>query len=111
MHQGSRPADEASARPAILARLARDYIWWEPTGTESFGETRVLAQTMELGTYDDLLLIENLFGRERLAEVMRTAAPGWFSPRSWEFWRGRLVAAGHAIPEKRPQRSFHAAVL
>ena|SRR5436189_1804299 len=93
----------------ILAEFARKYLWWEPIGGEPFSEARIIAQTMNLGTYDDLLLLEQTFGKSRLVEIMRHAEPGWLSDRSWEFWRGRLsFATGEAIPKEPPRREFHA---
>jgi hypothetical protein len=65
---------------------------------------------MNLGTYDDILLLEQTVGQSRLVEIMLRAEPGWINDRSWEFWRGRLsFATGAAIPDKAPRRSFHAA--
>ena len=97
-------------RSALLDRLARAYVWWEsPTGT-GLSEDRLLAQAMNIGSYDDILLIEGTFGAERLASVMRSAQPGWFNPRSWEFWRGRLRHRGLEVRDMPPQRRFDAAV-
>jgi hypothetical protein len=57
---------------------------------------------MDLGTFDDIRRLETT-----LADVMLHAAAGWFSARSWEFWRGRLSPAlGKAIPEQPPRRPF-----
>lgn len=94
----------------ILADFARKYLWWEPVGGEPFSEDRIIVQTMNLGTYDDILLLEQTVGGPRLVEIMRRAEPGWLSDRSWEFWRGRLsFATGEAIPREPPRREFHAA--
>jgi hypothetical protein len=70
----------------------------------------MIAQTMNLGTYDDILLLEEAVGRARLVEVMRHAEPGWINDRSWEFWRGRLsFTTGTMIPHEAPRRKFDAA--
>jgi hypothetical protein len=64
---------------------------------------------MNLGTYNDILMLERTVGKSRLVEIMLRAEPGWINDRSWEFWRGRLsFATGVAIPDKAPRRSFHA---
>ncbi len=95
---------------AILGHFCRKYLWWEPVGDRGFSEERVIAQTMNLGTYDDILLLEQTVGKSRLVEIMQRAEPGWLSDRSWEFWRGRLsFATGAAIPHEPPRREFHAA--
>jgi hypothetical protein len=90
-----------------IAELGRKYLWWEPVGGQPHSEGRIIAQIMNLGTYDDILLLERMVGKSRLVEIMLRAEPGWISERSWEFWRGRLsFAAGAAIPDKAPRRSF-----
>ena len=92
-----------------IAGFGRKYLWWEPVGGQPHSEDRIIAQTMNLGTYEDILLLERTVGKSRLVEVMLRAEPGWISDRSWEFWRGRLsFATGAAIPGKAPRRSFHA---
>jgi hypothetical protein len=95
-----------------IAGFGRKYLWWKPPGGQPHSEDRIIAQTMNLGTYNDILLLEQTVGRARLVEIMLHAQPGWISNRSWEFWRGRLsFATGAAIPNKAPQRAFHAATL
>jgi hypothetical protein len=90
-----------------IAKFGRKYIWWKPVGERPHSEDRIIAQTMNLGTYDDILLLERTVGKSRLVEIMLHAQPGWISDRSWEFWRGRLsFATGAAIPDKAPRRSF-----
>jgi hypothetical protein len=100
--------DDASR--ATIAEFARKYLWWEPVGEQPHSEDRVIAQTMNLATYDDILVLERMVGNSRLVEIMLRAEPGWIGDRSWEFWRGRLAfATGAAIPDRAPRRSFHAA--
>ena len=100
--------DDVSAQ--TIAGFSRKYLWWKPAGGQTHSDDRIIAQTMNLATYDDTLLIEQTVGKSRLVEIMLRAEPGWISDRSWEFWRGRLsFATGAAIPDKAPRRSFHAA--
>jgi hypothetical protein len=62
---------------------------------------------MNLGTYHDILLLEEAVGKARLLEVMLRAEPGWINDRSWEFWRGRLsFATGVSVSKKGPRRAF-----
>ena len=101
-------ADETSGD--VIARLGCKYLWWQPVDGRSHSEDRMIAQTMNFGTYEDILLHERSAGQARLADVMLRAEPGWINDRSWEFWRGRLsFAIGAVIPPKPPQRSFDAA--
>lgn len=98
----SLPADLAS-------ELEQRYFWWEPVGSQPRSAARILAQAMELASFTDVRRIENVVGQDRLVEFMRQAEPGWFSEKSWEFWRGRLSAAtGQVIPEEPPRRALHA---
>ena len=94
--------------PADLAsELERKFFWWEHVGTEPRSHARILAQAMNFASFADVRHLERTLGPVRLAEAMRAAEPGWFSERSWEFWRGRLqLATGRAIAELPPRRSF-----
>ncbi|HEX9212719.1 MAG TPA: hypothetical protein VF901_19620 [Bradyrhizobium sp.] len=102
----------ASLSECLIDELGRKYLWWRPIDGQPFSEDRVIAQIMNLATYDDILQLEATIGRARLVKVMLYAEPGWFSDRSWEFWRGRLsFAVGVTIPEKAPRRAFDVAAL
>ena len=98
---------QADHAKQYIAELSRKYLWWDPVGDKPHSESRIIAQAMNFGTFDDIIVLEQTIGKKRLVEVMLRAEPGWFSDRSWELWRGRLsLAAGGAIPEEAPQRSF-----
>ncbi|MBR0778272.1 hypothetical protein JQ625_25860 [Bradyrhizobium diazoefficiens] len=97
---------------SLLDELGRRYLWWESVDGLPFSEDRIVAQVMNLGTYDDILQLEAALGHAALGGVMLRAEPGWFSDRSWEFWRGRLsFATGAALPDKAPRRAFDVAPL
>jgi hypothetical protein len=94
----------------LIASLEAKYMWWPAASPAGHGEERIVAQVMDIGSYEDILRLEAMLGRERLADVMRHAQPGWISARSWDFWRGRLRAqAGLEVPERPPRRTFYAA--
>ena len=97
--------------PAGLAtELEKKFFWWENTGTEPRSDARILAQAMELASFEDVRRLEGALGPGRLADAMLGAEPGWISERSWEFWRGRLMrATGRNIPDAPPRRAFDAA--
>jgi hypothetical protein len=93
----------------LMSELENRFFWWEPVGLSPRSSVRILAQAMNLASFEDVLRFERILGSDRLAEVMLGAEPGWLNDRSWEFWRGRLVlASGRAIPEEPPRRSFDA---
>jgi hypothetical protein len=103
-------AFDAGGLPTDLAtELETRFFWWEPVGQQPRSHARILAQAMDLASFDDVRRPEKTLGPHRLAEAMFKAEPGWISERSWEFWRGRLtLATGRAIPDAPPRRSFDA---
>jgi hypothetical protein len=104
--------DAKRTREEVIAALQPRYVWWELDGSAIDRRRRVLAQIMDLGTYDDIRAIEAVFDRDELVDVLAHAQPGWLSARSWDFWRGRLsLSSDDAIPAKPPQRSFDAGLL
>jgi hypothetical protein len=99
-------------RAALLSDLESKYFWWEPVGTEPRSPARILAQAMNMASFEDIRRLEDELGYGALLETMLAAQPGWLNERSWEFWRGRLaLATGRAIPEEAPRRSFDAGNL
>ena len=93
----------------LVSELETKYFWWKPVGDQPRSHARILAQAMEFASFAEIRQLEQALGAALLTEVMLAAQPGWFSPRSWEFWRGRLArAAGAALPETPPRRSFDA---
>ena len=103
-----RPLEKQA--PELIAELARRYVWW--SDARSVGDDRVIAQVMELGTYEDIRRIEKAFAPQELRDAMLGAPVGAISERSWDFWRGRLRFAGCAgIPQAPPARPFHAEML
>jgi hypothetical protein len=102
----------ADVSQETIAGFGRKYLWWQPVDGQPHSEDRIIAQTMNLGTYDDILLLEQTVGKARLVEVMLRAEPGWLNDRSWEFWRGRLsFATGAAIAHEAPRRALDAVML
>jgi hypothetical protein len=96
----------------LASELERKFFWWEPVGSQPRSKARILAQAMNLASFEDVRWLEKMLGPDCLVEVMIGAEPGWIDGRSWEFWRGRLMlATGRAIPEEPPRRSFDAALF
>jgi hypothetical protein len=97
---------------SLIAELERKYVWWQPVGSEPHSPECVIAQAMNLGTFEDIRRLEQTLGPACLAEVMLGAAPGWLSDRSWEFWRGRLsLSSGAPLPGQPPRRALDAEAL
>jgi len=83
-----------------LARLAARYCWDMTPSQAAAYPDRVILRTMDLGTLQDIIALEQCFGHSGLAEVLARATAGALKPRSWAFWHYRLglVPPGHAIP-------------
>lgn len=83
----------------VLKRLAEKYIWWK-TSDEVFAQPeRLYAQVMNIGDYDDVLLLIDTVGENALHDVLANAEAGQFSERSWAYRHYRL---GLALPEQLP---------
>jgi hypothetical protein len=106
----SMDASDVDSLPADLAaELESRFFWWEPVGLQPRSHARILAQAIDLASFDDVRRLEMTLGPDRLAEAMLKAEPGWISERSWEFWRGRLaLATGRTMPDAPRRRSFDA---
>lgn len=63
------------SRAEVIASLAPKYVWWTLDESGEARDRRVLAQIMDLGTYDDIRAIEAVFARDELVEVMAGAQP------------------------------------
>jgi hypothetical protein len=93
----------------LLRDLASRYIWWESVPEALLFPERILAQVMNLGTYEDLVRLFNAFSVEELRYVVIHAEPGWFNERSWAFWHVRLgLTANTDPPPPLPARTFPA---
>jgi hypothetical protein len=83
------------------------YVWWQSAEAAIEYPDRVLAAAMNLATIEDCRRLLRDFQRDRLIEVVRSSAPGWFSAKAWSFWHRIL---GVTNPEERvpplPQRSL-----
>jgi hypothetical protein len=88
-----------------LIPFAAKYIWWKPPEESIESPERVVAQVMNLGTFDDVNKVVKIVGDDFLRNVIRHAAVGWFSGRSWHYWRYRLGLANlNDVPEMRRRR-------
>ena len=103
-------AFDGDSLPADLAaELESRFFWWEPVGSQPRSHARILAQAMDLASFDDVRRLEGTLAPDRLAKALLEAEPGWISERSWELWRGRLaLATGRMMPDAPPRRSFDA---
>lgn len=90
----------------LLTRLSK-YIWWQDCETAVVDENRLIAQVMDLGTWEDCLELKEVFGYDVLADVLINSQPGWFHPNSWAFWHYALrLIPDSEDPPSMPQRPF-----
>ena len=92
--------------PGELRRLAELYGWDMNPDEAPAREARVLLRTMDIGVWEDMLLIESLVGRPALRRIVQSSPAGALSPRSWSFWHYRLglVSAGARVPPRPVRR-------
>ena len=90
----------------VLLMLAKRYIWWKTPQEAILFRERLSAQVMNIGSYEDVLLLEDKMGKEALAKVVKSAEAGWFTPKSWHFWNYRLGLCGIGDVPPMPRRNI-----
>ena len=94
----------SSDQLCFLQSRAADYIWWKtPDEAIEFPEL-VLAQIMDLCTWEDLAVLEEIFSKEEFLHILNNAIAGQFRPQSWNFWYIRLGYKYDEIPPYPAQR-------
>jgi hypothetical protein len=86
-----------------LAKIARRYAWWsEPKRTLAENMPRLIAQVMEMGTWEDAHDLLDIVGSDAFKNVLHHPPPGVFSPKSWVFWHRRLgLGEAPELPRRR----------
>jgi hypothetical protein len=103
------PSHQRRKFPEPIQTLARRYIWWLSSDESLAYPLRVIAQVMDIGTWDDCGILEDYFGRAEMRRALKQAEPGWFRPRSWVLWHYCLgLTKWGDEPPSIPARSFDA---
>ncbi len=89
-----------------LESLGKRYLWWKTPDQIAAHSDLLIAQIMDIGTWDDGVTLAHAVTGEHLCEVLRHAEPGQFSAESWQFWHLRLHLAELGDVPPLPQRSF-----
>lgn len=86
--------------PSLLAKLARKYVWWKSPQEAAAMPERVVAQTMNMGSFDDVQELAQEAGDDYLRGVVGHTEIGQFNERSWSYWhyRLRLATPGRVPP-------------
>ena len=88
------------AQKEFLAYAARRYIWWESTNEAMAYPQKILTQVMNIGVWDDMCKLVELFHEKDLVGVLNTAEIGQYNERSWHFWHNRLTGKVPPMPER-----------
>lgn len=89
-----------------LKALAAKYIWWKSPDEAARYPRRIMAQVMDIGTLEDMEMLERLVGQEGLKDVIIHAEAGQFRPRSWAYWHYRLGLADVGLVPDLPRRKI-----
>ena len=81
---------------SLLTKLASRYVWWKSPEEALAMPARVVAQTMNIGSYEDIQQLALEADDDYLREIVSCAEIGQFNERSWSYWHYRL---GLATPE------------
>ena len=92
---------------SFLKRVSPVYIWWKTPDEALLYANRLIAQIMDLGTYEDTRDLVRLVGTDRLCAVIDRAEAGWFRPQSWSYWHYRLHLTEPGVdPPPMPTRNL-----
>ena len=86
-------------KPETLLSFAK-YLWWKTPPEAIASPERLIAQVMDIGTYEDVQKLTAGTGKEMLRGILRNAQAGYFNPKSWAYWHYRLglVKPGEQMP-------------
>jgi hypothetical protein len=84
-----------------LLALAAKYVWWtSPERTVSENVDKLVANVMELGTWDDSVTLLKTVGADPFLNILDAPPAGVISDKSLAFWHHRLGREG-AVPKSR----------
>jgi len=75
-------AAELRQHHALLAEMARRYIWWLSPEESMEYPARVAAQVMNIGVFEDAIRLAATLGDDCLRAIVRQAEAGQFNARS-----------------------------
>lgn len=81
-----------------LKTIATKLIWWQTPEVSLRDPRRLVAQVMNLGTWDDVKFAQNHFGLAAFRDALDHAQPGWFEQDSWVIWHNAFELPVPALP-------------
>jgi hypothetical protein len=86
-----------------ILRSRTKYVWWTPPDiVVSEGMSRLVANVMEMGTWEDASALIECVGVDLFIEVLKSPPAGVISDRSLAFWHYRL--GRHGAPPRSRRR-------
>lgn len=73
-----------------LLYFAAKYIWWKEPAEAIRYPKKIVSQVMNIGTIEDLALLQKQIPNSYLVEALTTAEIGQFTEKSWSFWHYML---------------------
>jgi hypothetical protein len=73
-----------------LRPFATRCVWWKSAEEATQYPKRVVAQVMNIGSFEDIQRLEEVVGEQGLRLVLSPAEAGQFTARSWHYWHYRL---------------------
>ena len=89
----------------VLRSLA-DYIWWDPPEMTLQRPDMLIAQVMQLGTFEDSMRLLEALGKERLRWVLEHAQAGQFTQKPWHYWHYMVADTSVGEVPPLPVRRF-----
>jgi hypothetical protein len=88
-------------RERELTQLAAKYIWWTPPErVVRENVQRLVAQVMELGTWEDTNVLIDCVGERPFLALLENPPSGIVSDKSLAFWHIRLVLLSQIMAQK-----------
>ena len=69
--------DAPSGAASLSAQLARKYIWWDRDSLPNVPRRRIVAQVMNLGTYEDVQALVSAVRENPLVDANRASRTGF----------------------------------
>lgn len=61
-------------------------IWWETPEETLKRPERLIMQVMTRGRWNDVLFVEEVYGKQAFKDALVQAEPGVFDIKSWNYW-------------------------
>jgi hypothetical protein len=91
---------------SFLKERASRYVWWKKPSEAIQHPHLVLAQMMNLCTWDDFRDLQKVFSKDELIDLLSNAEIGLFRPQSWNHWWIKLTKCRYDDIPPMPKRNL-----